>query len=72
MNGAYAQNDIDKLKKQMEILSKNKSHMTMRDYFAVHAMQTYQRENYLDEGCKRLAMLSYEMADAMLTEREGK
>lgn len=47
--------------------------MTLRDYFAAKAMQSLLNSGYEDgfeEDCKGLATLAYEIADAMLAERE--
>ncbi len=48
--------------------------MTLRDYFAAKAMQSLTSDNYLDRAkpCnqKNIAVLAYQMADAMLKARE--
>ena len=44
--------------------------MTLRDYFAGQAMVT-RLENY-SESWKELAESAYQIADAMLTERDGR
>ena len=41
--------------------------MTLRDYFAAKAMQALVKTNYFDST----AEMAYEMADAMLKEREA-
>jgi len=46
--------------------------MTLRDYFAVHAMQSMNtREDYIDAPADVIALDSYALADAMLKAREA-
>ena len=46
--------------------------MTLRDYFAAKAMQTYMiSETWNPDTYKNAARLAYRVADAMLKERES-
>ena len=48
------------------------SGMTLRDYFAAKAMQSYFSDTnikWIDEGLSDGAIISYKLADAMLKER---
>ena len=43
--------------------------MTLRDYFAAHAMQGIMTDPNLDMDSSKVAQLSYQMADAMMKVR---
>ena len=43
--------------------------MTLRDYFATHAMQGIMTDPNLDMDSSKVAQLSYQMADAMMKAR---
>lgn len=46
--------------------------MALRDYFAAKAMQGLSADPSVDGSCGQIALMAYEMADAMLAAREAK
>ena len=53
-----------------ESLAKGNSGMTLRDYFAAKAMQGLIDENKNDIDCEVISKYAYNIADAMLKQRE--